>query len=191
MSVASFLNFMFRIAIVATLALQMTACAAPGSSIGSVSIRGTLTAAGEPLAGASGAILLPASYGLGGLDLVMNKPEDFGHKDERFAFTTDSDGNFQQDLGKRIYHVTCWLLPPVGCYPKRAPPPFVLVRVDAAPEEYYAIQTHDGQFRIYDQTGRALPPEQARLLKLSAQSLPGDAETRETIGVITIDVRKE
>lgn len=185
------MKHMLRSATLVTVAFHVNGCVAPGSSIGSVSIRGTLSAEGEPLAGAAGAILLPASYGLGGPDLVMNKPEDFGRKDDQFPFMTDSDGHFQLNLGKRIYHVSCWLLPPVGCYPKRAPPPLVLVRVDAAPEEYYAVQTHDGQFRVYDKAGRALPLKQARLRQLSAQSEPGDSETRETIGVIGIDVGRE
>jgi hypothetical protein len=166
-------------------------CVAPGSSIGHVALRGSVqTAAGQGLSDREVQFILPAAYGLGGLDLVLNEPEDFGHRDQSFTVTTDANGEFSYDLGDHIYHVGCWLLPPIGCFPKAPPPPFVLVRVPSFPGEYYAVQTHDGEFGVFGSAGRKPPLAEARLAELVAESESTSADgRRSTVGVIKLRFR--
>ena len=119
-------------------------CAAPGSAIGRIYAEGTLALdTGEPIAGRTVEMLLPATYGLGGLDLVMNEPDDFGHKDERFSTQTGPDGKFLFDLGERVYHMTFWLFPPLGGFPRDPPPPFMFLRVPDLGGEYVCRRDGD------------------------------------------------
>lgn len=169
----------------------LAGCAAPGSAIGLLSVEGNLSSEnGEPLKNQKIEFILPASYGFGGLDLVMNQPKDFGHKDQKIDVTTDSEGNFKQELGGTFYHVDCWLFPPVGCYPKAPPAPFVLARIDESSEEYYAIDTYSGEFKIYNNQGQEIALEKSKLVSLSTGSKKGESsDSRETIGIININKR--
>lgn len=166
------------------------ACVAPGSSSGHLSVRGTLTSdRGRPLANEELQILLPAAYGLGGLDLVVDKPEDFGHRDQVFTTTTGSNGEFFYDLGTRIYHVNFWLIPPLGGLPRHPPAPFVLVRITNMPDEYYAVQTHDGKFKVFTDNGDELALDRAGLSSLEASNEAGSDENgRWTTGVIHLQI---
>jgi len=170
------------------LAVLFTACVAPGSSIGHLSIRGSVESTkGEPLPDHLIEFLLPAAYGLGGLDLVFNKPEDFGHQDRWFSAITDQSGTFSYDLGQQVYHVGCWILPPIGCRPKHPPGPFLLIRVLGFPGEQYAVQTHDGKFRILGADGSELDSSEAHITQILATSESGSTEDqRWTVGVITL-----
>jgi hypothetical protein len=165
-------------------------CVAPGSSSGHLSVRGTLTSdQGQPLANEELQLLLPAAYGLGGLDLVIHKPEDFGLHDQVFTATTGANGEFFYDLGARIYHMSFWLIPPLGGFPRYPPAPFVLVRVSSMPGEYYAVQTRDGKFKVFTDYGDELTLDQARLSGLEASKESGSGENgRWTAGVIDLQV---
>jgi len=165
-------------------------CVAPGSSSGRLSVRGTLTSdQGQPLANEELQLLLPAAYGLGGLDLVLHKPEDFGHRDQVFMATTGPNGEFFYDLGTHIYHVSVWLIPPLGGFPRHPPAPFVLVRISSMPGEYYAVQTRDGKFKVFTDHGDELTLDQARLSGLEAGKESGSGEDgRWTAGVIDLQV---
>ncbi len=152
----------------------LTGCVIPGSNTGHVSIRGSLAlATGEPLPHREIQFLLPAAYGLGGLDLVLLEPEDFGQQDHSFRVTTNSKGKFDYHLGDRVYHVDFWLLPPLGAVPRYPPAPFLLVRVPSFPGEYYAVQTYNGQFKTFAEGGAELPLSQSHLSELSASSESG------------------
>jgi hypothetical protein len=172
------------------LASLQLACVAPGSSSGHLSVRGTLTSdQGQPLANEEMQLLLPAPYGLGGLDLVANKPEDFGLRDQVFTTTTGPDGEFFFDLGIHIYHMSVWLIPPLGGLPRHPPAPFVLVRVTGMPGEYYAVQTQDGKFKVFTDGGDELALDRARLSGLEAGKESGSGENgRWTAGVIDLHV---
>jgi hypothetical protein len=166
-------------------------CVAFGSSSGHLSVRGTLTSdQGQPLANEVLELLLPAAYGLGGLDLAMNRPEDFGHHDQDFTTTTGPNGEFAFDLGMHVYHINFWLIPPLGGFPRHPPAPFVLVRIFNMPGEYYAVQTRDGKFKVFTDDGEELTLNQARLSSLEASSESGSGEDGPwTAGVIDFQVR--
>lgn len=166
-------------------------CVAPGSAIGNLKIQGEIyTNLGSPISGRELEFILPASYGLGGLDLVLNKPEDFGHKDQRFTVITDHEGKFEYDFGPQGYHMGCWLLPPVGCFPKRPPAPFLLVRFPENLNEYYAIQIWDGQFNIYTFTGEEVKLADSQLEAFTAYDIAGEnPDWPETIGVIELKIK--
>ena len=177
------------VAIVSCLcAVLLLGCIFPGSSSGRVSIRGSLElSTGEPLPDREVRFVLPAAYGLGGLDLVLGAPEDFGHQDHTFSVTTDQEGEFSLDLGDLIYHVNVWLLPPLGGFPRHPPAPFLIVHVPSFPGEYYAVQTHDGQFRVLIAGGTELPLAEAHLSELSASSESDSADGKPwTVGIIDL-----
>jgi hypothetical protein len=165
-------------------------CVAPGSSSGHLSVRGTLTSdQGQPLADQELQLLLPAAYGLGGLDRVMHEPEEFGQHDQTFKTITEPNGEFFFDLGARVYHRNVWLIPPLGGFPRYPPAPFVLVRVSSMPGEYYAVQTRDGKFKVFTDYGDELTLDQARLSGLEASKESGSSESgRWTAGVIDLQV---
>jgi hypothetical protein len=142
---------------------------------------------GQRLADRKLQFILPAAYGLGGLDLVLNEPEDFGHQDRSFSVTTDSAGEFSYDLGDHTYHANCWILPPLGCFPRTPPPPFLLVRMPALPGEHYAVQTHDGEFKVFTAAGLEVPLSESNLSKLSATSESGGGDGKGwTVGIIDL-----
>ena len=67
------------IVISSLLVLFLSACVAPGSSMGRIAVSGQLIdPSGQAVADEEVQIVLPATYGLGGLDLVLNEPSDFG-----------------------------------------------------------------------------------------------------------------
>lgn len=163
-------------------------CVAPGSAIGSLDVRVSLTnEEGLPLAGERVDFTLPAAYGLGGLDMILNEPEDFGHSDRAFSVTTDVNGEASYSLGEIIYHISFWMLPPLGAKPDRPPPPFLFIRVQSQPNEYYAVQSGDGQFWIYGVDGVTLALEEASLSGLEAYNTPNlSKDVRGTIGVFKL-----
>ena len=173
--------------------LLLQGCVAPGSSIGNVWVRGeVMSEARAPLPEQKVHMLLPATYGLGGLDLVLNQPGDFGQEDEWFVLRTDENGQFEQDLGTRVYHVSCWILPPVGCYPKAPPAPFVVLRIAAAPDQVYAIQTGSGEYRIFTQSGEEISLEQSRASEITASSeIEQGTELRATRSTIRVRLKEE
>lgn len=131
-------------------ALMLSACAAPGSSFGTIAFSGQVEKAPERLALE---VTLPKAYGLGELDLVMNEPEDFGHKDKTVHVEV-ADGTFSHEFEPLVYHVTFWLLPPLGPFPRHPPAPVYLVRFSDAPDEVYLVGMEDAAFR-YEVYARA------------------------------------
>lgn len=129
----------------AFVAVLLSSCAAPGSAIGRVAFSGTVLSSGstEPV---SLEATLPKHYGLGGLDLVMNSPEDFGHKDQTVTIAV-RDGAFSFQFPPVVYHVAFWLLPPLGAFPKQPPGPAYFVRFSDTPEEVYLVGLDRGAFK--------------------------------------------
>lgn len=168
-------------------------CAAPGSTIGHLKVQGSLVSTeNQPLPNRDIEFVLPATYGLGGLDLALNGPVVFGNKNQKFIVTTDVNGKFESDLGSRVFHVNCWLLPPIGCYPWRPPAPFLLARFPDNKNEFYAIQSHDGKFKVYSLSGHEIPLNDSLIDSISASNRAGrGSKNRETIGVIKLRVKSE
>jgi len=131
--------------------------------------------------------ILPAEYGLGGLDPYFGKPEDYGHHDRRFSTMTDSNGEFRYNVGRTVYHVTMFLIPPLGALPRRPPAPFLLVRVRRYADEYYAVQTWNGRFKAYTTDAHELPLEQASLVQLEARSIKDEkVNGRATVALLAL-----
>lgn len=173
--------------------LLLEGCAAPGSAVGKLKIQGALIDTdNRPIANKEIEFILPAAYGLGGLDLVMESPNDFGHKEQRLKVTTDENGNFETDLGKHVYHITFWLLPPLGVFPSRPPAPFVFARFPDNSTEYYAIQTSNGKFKIFDYAEKELTANNSLIENIDATEKKGSSsETAETIGVINFKIKSK
>lgn len=119
------MNRIFRLSFVALVSAMLVGCAAPGSSITRHSIRGSIVdSRGHGVSGQRIDVVLPASYGLGGLDTYFGQPSDYGHHDRRVTLTTDRKGTFYHVFDPSIYHITFFLLPPLGTFPRQPPKPF-------------------------------------------------------------------
>jgi len=65
----------------------------------------------------------------------------------------------------------------------------VLVRITNMPDEYYAVQTHDGKFKVFTDDGDELALDQAGLSSLEASNESGSDENgRWTAGVIHLQI---
>ena len=133
--------------------MLLAGCAAPGSALGRIGISGTIVS-GQPLE--SMQVTLPKSYGLGGLDLLMNKPEDFGNTDRQVVVHV-ADGQFSYEFQPIVYHITFWLLPPLGPFPRHPPEPFFTVAFSSTPDELYLMGFEKGVFRyeVYRRSSHA------------------------------------
>lgn len=132
----------------------MTGCVAPGSAIGRVGFSSTIEQV-RPAAGTRMDVWLPKEYGLGGFDQVFASPEAFGHKDQ--VLSADVSGeSVTLDFPPLVYHITMWLLPPLGARPKQPPPPAYFVRFSDAPDEVYLVgMARQGfDYRVYDHDTR-------------------------------------
>jgi hypothetical protein len=115
-----------------------TGCAVPGSALGILKLSGHIdnhNASDEAL---KVRVLLPKAYGLGGLDPVFEKPEDDGNSDRARIQTVDPDGNFvfKHEV---VYHITFFIVPPLGNIPKTPPPPVYLVGFSDCRDEVYWV----------------------------------------------------
>ena len=61
---------------------------------------------------------------LGGLDEYFGKPEDYGHHDRINILDVSEEGIFKGAEDEVLYHMTFWLLPPLGIIPKTPPKPY-------------------------------------------------------------------
>ena len=127
------------------LAALAAGCALPSRSVGHVSLLGSLeSAAKQPLANREVAVMVPAEYGLGAVDLRFpNSTDTLLHQDENYKAVTDANGKFEIDLGDRDYNTNFWLLPPLGRLPRRPPPVYFRLQVPSIPGERYAVATQD------------------------------------------------
>ena len=183
-----------RLAGIATfsfLILFSGACVAPGSSMGRVAVTGQLIdPSGQAVADEEVQIVLPATYGLGGLDLVLKEPSEFGRNDQLFELVTNAEGRFEQDLGVQVYHMSFWILPPLGGFPKRPPAPFVLLRFPERGEEIYAVETRNGQYQIVDSLGNSLDTNSVPIIINGAKDANWDGEEiRGTRSEIDLQIR--
>ena len=177
-----------RFIAVLPLVFYLAGCAVPGTSMSEISVRGALQSdAGQPLAGASGEVFLHSAEGLDKLDLAEQRRGDpwLGESMKKIPFTADAQGAFAENLGYFGGHATCWMFPPIGCHP--AENPVMFLRMNAAPDEYYAIQIRNGRFMAFGSDGQVLPPQQARLSQVSTHREKG--ETGKTIDVLTIKMQ--
>jgi len=156
MTPQSTMNQLVRLCLVGAVSLLLVGCAAPGSSITRHCIRGTVVdSLGRGVPGQRVVIVLPASYGLGGLDTYFGRPEDYGHHDQRAMLTTDGSGNFCHLFDPCAYHITFFLLPPLGPFPRRPPKP--VYGVHLSPCTYVVGYDRDHfDYRIIPASG---PPE--------------------------------
>ena len=137
----------------------LTGCAAPGSKIGRVGFSATVERVPTPVKTRI-EITLPKDYGLGGFDRVFPGPEAFGHRDQT-ASAELSGEPVKIDFPPLVYHITFWLLPPLGAFPRHPPPPMYWVSFSDAPEEIYLLGMNRGQldYRVYNRGTRQECPK--------------------------------
>lgn len=132
-----------------TLSVFYSGCAAPGSGLGRIGVVGEIKSAQEIPATLS--VTLPKTYGLGGMDTFFGKPEDYGNRNITIDAPVEN-GRVTAIFPPVIYHITFWLLPPLGGFPRHPPPPVFRVRFSDIPEEYYLVGYYRGvfQYRVFD-----------------------------------------
>jgi hypothetical protein len=127
-------------------------CAAPGSAIGRIGIKGEILS--KDVKNLKITFELPENYGIGGLD----KPSDHKHEKPPIEMVVDKEGKFSGYYGA-IYHVTVFLLPPLGAKPEIAPKPkFIYARFSDSKDELYIFfprmeESQDGfEYYVYDKS---------------------------------------
>ena len=121
----------------------LSGCVAPGSRITHIGLSGEFL---NPQNAMTIKAMLPKEYGLGGLDLVMNKPEDFGHTDQVIDIDV-IDSKFSYEFPPMVTHISFWILPPLGGFPRNPPAPFYFIRFSNVPDETYLIGIDKNDFR--------------------------------------------
>lgn len=122
----------------------MTGCAAPGSAITQLHVRGQIIDdKGQPAARETIVLMRPAAYGLAGLDAKWGKAEDYGHRDNVVSVKTDEDGKFEQAFAPNTYSVTFWILPPLGGFPRKPPYPFFCLRTPKQTNDFWSLWMKD------------------------------------------------
>jgi len=121
-------------------------CVAPGSAIGRLGFSGSIVTESVPPLSPSIQVTLPKHYGLGGLDPYFGQPEDYGHRDQTVTVQVQ-DGKFSVDFPPVVYHVSVWLLPPLGAFPRHPPSPTFFVYFSDTPDEVYLVGIDRGTFR--------------------------------------------
>ncbi len=119
------------------LLLLLSSCAAPGSALGKVGIRANISLPLE--SDLRLRITLDESYGLGSIDRYFGKPEDYGHKDQVTVLTMKPDGSFEDQIFEVLYHVTYFILPPLGPIPRKAPKPYYIIEFSNIKDEIYVV----------------------------------------------------
>jgi hypothetical protein len=141
------------------LPMLFAGCGAPGSAITQPGISGRLVDGhGHGVANKRISLMLPAQYGLAGLDAVWGKPEDYGHRQQEDTVETDSDGRFNCLFPPTTYSIVLLLLPPLGVIPSQPPKPFIGLRTASVAPNSYLIGwegDHLG-YRIWDHGTGAL-----------------------------------
>lgn len=134
-------------------------CAAPGSAIGYLGFSGTVVSP-NPKSPLTIEVTLPKHYGLGDLDHFFGKPEDYGHRDRTVTIPVSS-GMFTVEFAPVIYHITFWLLPPLGAFPRNPPAPAYFVSFSDALDEVYLVGMNREQFeyRVFERASRRPKPK--------------------------------
>lgn len=115
-------------------------CAAPGSSITRVRIQGEICDQNDkPIAAKQVKLGLSKNYGLAGMDAIMGKPENYGHKDQDLTVETDNNGVFEHTFEPTTYSTSFWMIPPLGMRPQIPPQPYFFIRFYDIENEYYCI----------------------------------------------------
>ena len=127
----------------------MTGCAAPGSSLTRVHVSGRLAKPnGDAVPNERVKLVLPAAYGLEGLDAKFGRPGWYGHSDQEALISTDETGSFEYLFDPVSYSIVYFLVPPIGARPKYPPAPYLLVSVPSAmATDAYVVAFPDGEFR--------------------------------------------
>jgi hypothetical protein len=177
--------------LVVALVVAGTGCAAPGSKMGRLALSGTIDATTPSEANVRLAVTLPKTYGLGGLDRFFGKPEDYGHGD-RTVRAEVSGKTFSVELPPIVYHVTMWLLPPLGAFPRRPPAPVYVVEISDAPTEVYLLGFERGQFayRVFDRSSRVEKPRDQALWRLSGGEYVPVGEGQERVWHLRVTLSK-
>lgn len=141
----------------------LTGCAAPGSMMGKVELSGMITDS-QSLQDLKVKVVLPETYGLGGLDRFFGKPSDYGNTDHVGVVGVNEKGEFDIAFGPIVYHAAFWLIPPLGFQPKYPPDPFLAIGVSDSPDQVYLVQKKWGKivYEVWDVAAKTrIPIEKA------------------------------
>jgi len=128
-------------------------CAIPGSGLTMVAVDGIIfDEKDNPDQNFAIEFILPAGYGLSGLDAYWGKPEDYGHTDQGCVLESDSLGRFKYSFEPTTYSISCLIIPPLGALPRYPPKPYIAFRFTDYPNQIYALRIDDDMvdYQIYD-----------------------------------------
>jgi hypothetical protein len=76
---------------------------------------------------------------LGVLDYYFGEPDDYGHTDKIDMLSIDQNGRFEGPYRHVVYHVTVFLFPPLGAFPKEPPKPYFYLEFSNQEDELYLV----------------------------------------------------
>ncbi|RJR44165.1 MAG: hypothetical protein C4576_13345 [Desulfobacteraceae bacterium] len=177
--------FLFHIGLLLFVLTLLGGCVAPGSAIGVLNLNGRIedySASDEPL---KVRVMLPKEYGLGGLDHVFGKPEDYGNFDRIELKEVDHSGSFTF-RSEVVYHITFFLLPPLGIIPKAPPVPIYVVGFSDCPNEVYLVEfkNNAARYKAYLMPQKKeLPLDKARWTIFEGSVQEVDIEGRKSLEI--------
>lgn len=170
-------NFKF-ILLCLTLPL-LVSCVAPGTGHGHLGLTVNVTGDRDPPEQIKA--ILPASYGLSGLDKAFGSTEDYG-QERTIRKTAFIDTQARIKFPRVNYHTTVFIFPPLGADPAHPPPPYFRIRFSNAKDEVYLVRLRDKEtfYRVREEgTDRKISKRDATwtVKNVSYDSAPLETET--------------
>jgi hypothetical protein len=135
-------------------------CGFPGSGLTRIGVEGKVVAEdGSPLAHEMMVWILPAGYGLAGLDR-LSPPGMFGHKTQEGSVRTDDKGRFSHMFEPVTYSMVFYIIPPGLVLPLWPPKPALGLRLPNRSNDLCVVE-----FRRREAKWRVLPGKQEGKLR--------------------------
>jgi hypothetical protein len=93
------------------------------------------------------------------------------------------------DYGPFVYHISFWLLPPLGAFPRHPPTPFFFALLPDAPDEVYLIGFPRGpvEYKVFERRSRQeLSREKGTWVVVSGSSEPQETPKGKGLAVTLV-----
>ncbi|GMR22476.1 MAG: hypothetical protein BMS9Abin37_0830 [Acidobacteriota bacterium] len=87
------------------------------------------------------------------------------------------------------YHVDIWHWPPFGAFPRKPPALVFEVHVPRWPEELYAVEPREGDYRVFQANHREVPPSSAHF-RLTTREEMSLSHPRSITGIVEMSYQE-
>ena len=118
--------------------LFLSGCVAPGSGLGRYKVKVKVQGPdGKGIKGKKVKMLIPEGQGLSAIEKMMGPL--FPHeKEQKGLYATDNNGEFVHEFDQ-VFHASVFLIPPIGAFPKKAPPVNLILKVEPEVDECHRV----------------------------------------------------